>query len=100
MTNRRSFMLTLAAGSSVLCAATAQAQAKVDPGAPQAVALGYVPDSTKVDAKTYPKHDATQRCGTCQLFQGKPNDATGTCPLFARKVVPSAGWCSAWVKKV
>jgi hypothetical protein len=58
MTNRRSFMLTLAAGSSVLCAATAQAQAKVDPGAPQAVAL---PKPNRNQASTSSALDAGTR---------------------------------------
>jgi hypothetical protein len=86
----------------VLAAATARGQAagpKVDEADPQAVALGYKQDSTKVDAKKYPKHDASQTCATCQLFQGKAGDAAGACPLFAGKQVAAAGWCSAWVKK-
>jgi hypothetical protein len=98
-TNRRFFMLMLIAGSSTLGTGVASAQAKVDAGDPQAMALGYTPDSAKVDAKKFPMHDTAQRCGTCQLFQGKPSDPTGPCPLFAGKVASSSGWCSAWVKK-
>ncbi|WP_420992189.1 high-potential iron-sulfur protein [Cupriavidus sp. 30B13] len=71
----------------------------VDEKDPQAVGLGYKSDTTKVDKAKYPKHDATQHCGNCQLFQGKATDASGGCPLFAGKQVASKGWCSAWVKK-
>jgi len=99
LTNRRVFMMTLAAGSSVLAATAARAQAKLDEKDPQAVALGYVADTAKADTKKFPKHTADQHCNNCQLFQGKPTDAKGGCPLFAGKMVAGAGWCSAWVKK-
>ena len=99
LTNRRVFMMTLAAGSAALAATTARAQAKLDEKDPQAVALGYVADTKKVDQKKFPKHTPDQHCGNCQLFQGKPTDAAGGCPLFAGKTVATAGWCSAWVKK-
>jgi len=98
-TNRRTFIMGLVAGSGVLAAGAARAQAAVAESDPQAAALGYKTDTTKVDAKKYPKHDASQHCGNCQLYQGKPADATGPCPLFAGKVVHKEGWCSAWVKK-
>jgi High potential iron-sulfur protein len=99
LSNRRVFMMSLAAGTSALAAGAALAQAKLDEKDPQAVALGYVADTVKADAKKFPKHSKDQNCANCQLFQGKPKDATGGCPLFAGKVVAAAGWCSAWVKK-
>ena len=97
--SRRVFMLQVALGGTALTAATAFAQAKVDPKDPQAVALGYVDDTTKADAKKFPKHTNDQKCAGCQLYQGKPADATGPCSLFGGKLVASGGWCSAWVKK-
>ena len=99
LTNRRVFMMTLAAGSSMLAATAARAQAKLDEKDAQAVALGYVADTTKADTKKFPKHSNDQKCTNCQLFQGKPTDAAGGCPLFPGKQVAGAGWCSAWVKK-
>lgn len=99
MSTRRVFMLTLAAGTSVLAGKASMAQAKLDEKDPQAVALGYVADTTKADTKKFPKHSNDQKCSNCQLFQGKATDATGGCPLFAGKVVAGPGWCSAWVKK-
>ena len=99
MSTRRVFMLTLAAGTSALAGKASMAQAKLDEKDPQAVALGYVADTTKADTKKFPKHSNDQKCSNCQLFQGKASDATGGCPLFAGKVVAAGGWCSAWVKK-
>lgn len=98
-TNRRIFMMQVAVGSSAVMASQAMAQAKVDPKDPTAVALGYVADTTTVDAKKYPKHANTQKCSNCQLYTGKAADAWGGCSLFAGKQVAGPGWCSAYVKK-
>lgn len=100
--NRRTFMLHVAATGAVLSAGQAIAQTagpKLEESDAQATALGYKSDTTKVDAKKYPNHAATQNCATCQLFQGKAKDAAGGCPLFAGKQVMATGWCSAWAKK-
>ena len=98
-TNRRTFMMQVAAGTTAVVASQAMAQAKVDEKDPQAVALGYVADTTKVDAKKYPKHAAAQKCSNCQLFAGKATDASGPCALFPGKQVAGNGWCSAYAKK-
>jgi hypothetical protein len=99
-TNRRVFLMQVAAGGAVLAAASrAQAQAKVDEKAPQAVALGYVADTTKADTKKFPKHSNDQKCSGCALFQGKAGDAWGGCPLFGTSQVSANGWCSAYAKK-
>ncbi len=98
--NRRVFFMQVAAGGSVLAATAAQAQAPMlDEKDPQAVALGYAKDTTKVDGKKHAKHKADQKCTNCQLFAGKATDAAGACPLFAGKQVAGNGWCTAWVKK-
>ncbi|WP_350297149.1 high-potential iron-sulfur protein [Limnohabitans sp. Rim8] len=96
--NRRTFFMTLAAGTTLLTTA-AHAQAKLDEKDPQAVALGYVADATKTDTKKFPKYAAGQVCTNCALYQGKPTDAAGGCPLFAGKQVAGKGWCSAYAKK-
>lgn len=98
-TNRRVFIMQLAAGSSLLAASAVSAQAKIDEADPQAAAVGYKHDTTKVDAKKYPKHDKAQKCSNCQLYQGKAADAWGGCPLFGAKQVAGNGWCSAYAKK-
>ena len=95
---RRVFLMTLAASGAAL-ASTAQAQAMLDEKDGQAVALGYVADAKRVDAKKFPKFAAGQNCANCALYQGKAADKAGGCPLFAGKQVAGAGWCSAWAKK-
>ena len=100
--DRRIFLLQIAAAGSALMARQAYGQAALpmlQETDPQASALGYQQSSAKVEAKKYPKHEVSQTCANCQLFQGKPKDAAGPCPLFAGKQVAAAGWCSAWVKK-
>jgi hypothetical protein len=94
--------LTLAAGGSALAAAAAHGQANapaLTESDPQAVALGYKADATKVDAAKYPTHQAGQVCSACNFFQGKAGAATGPCQLFAGKLVSSKGWCSGFAKK-
>jgi hypothetical protein len=99
--NRRVFMLQVAAGSSALVLANAHAQAAplVNEKDAQAVALGYFADTTKVDAKKFPKHAATQLCNNCALYTGKAGEASGPCGIFPGKHVAAKGWCSAWAKK-
>lgn len=102
LTTRRTFMIQVATTGTALAAGTAMAQAgpALEEADAQATALGYKQDTTKVDVKKYPKHEATQKCSSCQLFQGKAADAAGGCALFAGKQVKAGGWCSAWAKKV
>jgi hypothetical protein len=100
-TTRRVFVMQLAAASSALgvSALHAQAAPMVDSKDPQANALGYAADTTKVDPKKFPKHAADQKCSGCQLYTGKAKEPSGPCALFAGKHVNANGWCSAYVKK-
>ncbi|MGH8821629.1 MAG: high-potential iron-sulfur protein [Rhodoferax sp.] len=101
-TNRRTFLMAVAAGSSALAATQHLALAAdtvLQDTDPQAVALGYNQDTTKIDAKKYPKHTVAQHCSDCQLFQPMGTATTGHCPLYAGKLVDTNGWCSAWTKK-
>ena len=98
MTSRRRFIsLVPVLGAATL--ARAQAAPLVDPKDPQAQALGYTVDATKVDKAKYPKYAAGQSCASCALYQGKAGDKSGPCPLYAGKSVEAKAWCSAWVKK-
>jgi len=103
--SRRIFVIhsatALAAGAAVVAApmAFAQKPPMVDPKDATAAALGYVVDGTKVDKVKFPKHEATQNCSNCAIYQGKAGDTAGACPLFAGKQVSSKAWCSAWAKK-
>ena len=100
LSNRRVFIMQVVAGSSALAAAgAATAQTRLDEKDPQAVALGYRHDTTKVDRAKFPKHTNDQKCSNCQLYQGKATDPWGGCPLFGTKQVAGPGWCSAWAKK-
>ncbi len=99
--NRRVFVLqTLACTTALMAVGAARAQAAlVNEKDAQALSLGYVADSSKADAKKYPKHVASQMCGNCQIYAGKPADTAGPCAIFPGKSVSSKGWCSAYVKK-
>jgi hypothetical protein len=66
---------------------------------PQASALGYKADASKVDKAKFPKFAAGQVCSNCALFQGAAGAAAGGCPLYAGKQVAAKGWCSAYAKK-
>ena len=99
--NRRTFVIQSVVSAGVL-ASTRLAQAAaplVQETEPQAIALGYKNDATKVDKAKYPTFVAGQNCANCALYQGKPTDAAAGCPLFAGKQVSAKAWCSAWVKK-
>jgi High potential iron-sulfur protein len=99
--SRRVFIAQVVASGSVMMALGARAQGApmLDEKDAQAVALGYVADTTKADAKKYTKHSKDQLCSNCQLYTGKAGDKAGPCSLFAGKQVAANGWCSAWVKK-
>ena len=93
-------MILSAAGACTLALnGKVQAQAMVADTDPQATALGYKSEASKVDKAKYAKYAAGQECSNCALYQGKPGSAAGGCPLFAGKQVSSKGWCSAYAKK-
>jgi len=71
----------------------------LDASDPTAKALGFVTDSSTVDASANPTHKPTQKCGTCAQFQGKAGDATAGCNIFAGHSVPAGGWCKVWAQK-
>lgn len=95
---RRVFLMTLVSSAAGF-ATGVRAQALLDEKDTQAVALGYVADAKRVDAKKYPKFVSGQVCSNCALYQGKVGDKAGGCPLFGTRQVAGPGWCSAWVKK-
>ena len=101
---RRDFLKfgSLAAASIVIASRAGKAAAQaapLDEKDPTAQSLGYKNDATKVDKVKFPKYVAGETCANCQLYQGKPSDATGGCPIFSGKLVNAKGWCSAYVKK-
>ncbi len=82
-----------------LTEAEAAAQPLVDVNDAVAKSLGYITDTTKVDAKANPTHKITQKCANCLQFQGKPADKQGACSLFPGKDVLGNGWCKVWAQK-
>ena len=99
--NRRTFVVTLLSAAALVPASRAAAQGapKLAENDPQAVALGYKADTTKVDQAKYPQHTAAQVCGGCNFYQGKPADPMAPCQIFGGKQVAAKGWCSAYSKK-
>ena len=99
--SRRSFLTQLAAVGAAVPVGQAWAQsgaAQVEESSETAVALGYLHDTTKVDAKKFPQHQAAQRCVNCSFWQGKADAAWAGCAMFGRKQVAAAGWCQVWAK--
>ena len=99
MSNRREFMMQVGLGGGVVLAGNAMAQAAmVAETDPQAAALGYKADASKVDKAKFPKFATGQVCTNCQLYVAKSANA-GACAIFPGKLVAGPGWCNAWVKK-
>jgi hypothetical protein len=101
MTARRQFLIQAISTTALLAGADlARAQAaKLSETDPTAVSLGYKEDATKVDAKKFPSFAPGRLCNGCQLYQGKPTDASAPCSAFGGKLVSGKGWCAAWAKK-
>ena len=80
----------------------------IDPKNPQAVALGYHHDASKVDTKKWPKRagaaGAKQFCNNCQFFMvDKGADPTkvaaAPCQILMSKGVQAKGWCNTWTQR-
>jgi hypothetical protein len=103
MSRRAVFATALAGVAAIpvmsLKSANAQTLPQVAVDDPQAKALGYVLDATKVDPKARPTYKPGQDCANCLQIQGKNGDAYRPCNLFPGKVVAAKGWCMAWVQK-
>ena len=68
MKNRREFLVQAGLAGVALAATNVQAQgAMVGESDPQATALGYKADATKVDKTKFPKYAAGQQCAGCAL---------------------------------
>ena len=67
---------------------------------PQAKALAYLHDASKVDSTRYPQHSSAEMvCGNCQLYSGDSDNAWGNCALFPGKQVNAGGWCAAYAAR-
>lgn len=74
------------------------APVKLDVNDPQAKALGYVEDASKVDAAANPNFKPGQSCANC-LQAPKPGEGLIPCNIFPGKLVQANGWCKVWVKR-
>ena len=77
----------------------AAAMPHVSESDPQAQALGYKDDASKVDKKKFTNFKEGELCSNCQHFSGKSGEQWGPCAIFPGKQVNAKGWCSAWQKK-
>jgi len=101
MTSRRCFIALVPVAGAALCwgrAAEAQTNA-LDEKDPMAVAVGYVADAARVDARRYPKYVPGEDCAGCQFYLAKPTEAWGPCTIFPRKLVAGKGWCDAFATR-
>jgi len=104
MTRRAMVKGSLLAGALVpalglIGTAEADALTPLDPNDPQAKALAFMTDASKVTAADHPTYKAGQKCATCAQYTGKAGDASGGCNIFAGHSVPAGGWCSVWAAK-
>ncbi|WP_028213478.1 high-potential iron-sulfur protein [Paraburkholderia mimosarum] len=99
--SRRRFMMIAAsvASTAVLSNESRADAAVLSESDPTAMSLGYKTDASRVDKTKFPRFQAGQACGNCQLFQGKPGAANGPCTIYGGKLVDAKGWCNAYVKK-
>jgi hypothetical protein len=101
MTSRRRFIeLVPVAGATLCWGMPAQAQAtRLDETDPKAVAVGYVHDGARVDARKYPKYLPGEDCAGCLFYLAKPTEPWGPCSIFPRKLVAAKGWCDAFATR-
>lgn len=71
----------------------------LQPDDPNAQALGYHTDATKVDVQQFPTYKPGQHCGNCLQLQGKEGDTWRPCNLFPGQLVNVNGWCRVWVAR-
>jgi hypothetical protein len=76
------------------------AEPKLEEQDPQALALGYVENAARVDAKKYPSFVQGSNCENCLKLEGKAPDEYRPCTLFPGKRVAITGWCSAWTAEM
>ena len=71
----------------------------LSPTDPNAVALGYHDDASKVDPQQFQTFRQGQRCGSCLQLQGQDGQPWRPCNLFPGQLVNANGWCRVWVPK-
>jgi hypothetical protein len=104
--SRRDFVVSVSTmvGSAVLAGpltavAAASALPHLTAQDPQAQALHYTEDASKIDASKDPSHTAGAKCANCKLYQGANGAPLGPCLLYPGKAVSADGWCMGYQKK-
>src|SRR5271170_4498587 len=96
----RRALMRLAATAGLMAALPSRsgsaAPARLDVKDPAALALGYVENANRVDAKKYPSYIKGSNCENCLQLQGNPGNNYRPCSLFPGKLVSVSGWCSGW----
>jgi hypothetical protein len=95
--------IVIAAGAAAVLPRRTSSAAEIprlDVKDPKAVALGYVENAEKVDAKKYPSYVKGSNCENCLLLQGSSGPNYRPCNLFPGKVVSVNGWCSGWTAEI
>lgn len=98
----KNIVIAAAAAAAVLPRRTSSAAEtpRLEVKDPKAVALGYVENAEKVDAKKYPSYVKGSNCENCLLLQGSSGPNYRPCNLFPGKVVSVHGWCSGWSAEI
>ena len=78
----------------MLLGRAAKAAELLAPEDPQAKALRYTEDASRV-----PEAQGN-RCASCALYQGPNGSPQGPCQLFAGKDVKASGWCTSWAPQM
>jgi hypothetical protein len=96
--SRRRLVGQLALAASLVTASRPEPRAAdlplISESDPQAKAVKYVEDATKVsEAKA-------NRCSTCASYTGVSGSTQGGCRIFDGKLVKAAGWCASWAPQI
>ena len=95
--SRRVFMMqVLGTASTLAFIKNSVAAAKLDANDAYARSMGFKLNTTEVDETKYRKHTAEQKCGVCQLWNGRENKSVagyGNCSFFDDAMTPENGCC-------
>jgi hypothetical protein len=96
--NRRVFMMQLVGGVGALALGSKSSFAaveKLSESDSYAKSMGFKLKTEDVDKAKWKRWTAEQKCGSCQLWNGRENKAVagyGECSFFER-YTPETGWC-------
>ncbi len=86
--------IKLTRGAAVIAAESAP-RVLLRPTDPEAVAIAYVENATRVDAAKNPTWRLGQSCANCALIDLGTGRMRG-CSVLPGKLVMSTGWCRKW----